>query len=74
MSVVIYSRKTGKYLNQNFLAGSSPGIVCIKCYLSNFDSTPLNCDPALIPDKNIPIIAKSNCIFAGKGRGHKDFN
>ena len=74
MSVVIYSCKTGKYLNQTFLAGSSPGIVCIKCYLSNFDSTPLNCDPALIPDKNIPIIAKSNRIFAGKGRGHKDFN
>ena len=41
MSFVIYSHKTGKYLNQHFFAGSWPGTVWIKQYLSNFDSTPL---------------------------------
>ena len=41
MSFGIYSRKTGKYLNQNFFAGSWPGIVWMKNYLSNFGSAPL---------------------------------
>ena len=41
--------------------------------MSNFDSTPLFCDPALFPGKNIQNIAKSNHIFPGKGRGDKDF-
>ena len=44
----------------------------MKKYLSNFDSTPLTCDPALFPDKSISCITKSNLIFPGKGRGDKD--
>ena len=43
----------------------------MKEYLSNFDSNPLTCDPALFPGTNSPIIAKSNSIFPGKGRGDK---
>ena len=73
MSFVIYSRKTGKYLNQIFFAGSWPGIVWIKQYLSRFDSTPLTSDPALFPGTNIPNIAKSNRIFPRKGRWDKEF-
>ena len=42
-------------------------------HLSNFDSIPLTCDPALFPSKSIPNIAKSNRILLGKGRGDKDF-
>ena len=45
----------------------------MKQYLSNFDSTPLTCDPVLFPGKNIPNIAKSNRFFPGKGRDDKDF-
>ena len=45
----------------------------MKKYLSNFDSTPLTCDPALFPGKNIPNIAKSDRIFPGKGRRDKYF-
>ena len=41
--------------------------------MSNFDSTPLTCDPALFLCKNIQNIAKSNGIFPGKGRRDKDF-
>ena len=41
--------------------------------VSNFDSTPLTCDPVLFPGKNIPNIARNNHIFPGKGRGDKDF-
>ena len=41
--------------------------------MSNFDSIPLTCDPALFPSKSIPNIAKSNRILLGKGRGDKDF-
>ena len=74
MSFVIYSSKTGKYLNQNFFTESWPGtrnrvdeIVFIK-----FDSTPLNCDPTMFPGKRILNIAKSFRIFPGKGRGDKD--
>ena len=73
MSFVIYSLKTGKYLNQNLFTESWPGIVWMKKYLSNFGTAPLTCDPALFPGKNIPNIAKSNGIFPGKGRGDKDF-
>ena len=73
MSFVIYSRKTGKYLNQNFFTGSWTRIVYMKKYLSNFDSNPLTCDPALFPVKNIPNIAKSNRIFPEKGRADKNF-
>ena len=36
--------------------------------LSNFNSNPLICDPTLFPDKNNPNVAKSNCVFPGKGR------
>ena len=45
----------------------------MKKYLSNFDSTPSTCDPALFPGKIIPNIAKSNHTFPGKERGDKDF-
>ena len=45
----------------------------MKQYLSNFDSTPFTCYPALFPGKNISNIAKSNRIFPEKGRGDKDF-
>ena len=45
----------------------------MKQYLSNFDPTHLTFDLALFPGKNIPNIAKSNCIFPGKGTGDKDF-
>ena len=45
----------------------------MKQYLSNFDSDPLTCDPALFPGKNIANIAKSNRIFPGKVREDKDF-
>ena len=37
--------------------------------MSNFDSNPLTCDPAVFLDKNILNSAKSNRIFPGKGRG-----
>ena len=67
MSFVIYNRKTGKYLNQDFFTESWPGIVWMKLYLLNFNSTPLTCDPALLPGKNIPNIAKSNRIFSERG-------
>ena len=39
--------------------------------ISNFDSDPLTCDPALLPAKNSPNSAKSNGIFPGKGRGDR---
>ena len=45
----------------------------MKQILSNFDSSPLTCDPALFPGKNSPNIAKSNHIFPGKKRGNKTF-
>ena len=45
----------------------------VKQHLSNFDSTPLTCDPALCPGKNVAIIEKSNHIFSGKEGGDKDF-
>ena len=38
----------------------------MKQYLSNFDSTPLTCDPTVFPGKVTPSIAKSNRIFPGK--------
>ena len=41
--------------------------------MSNFDSTPLTCDPALFLSKNIQNIAKSNGIFPEKERRDKDF-
>ena len=43
-------------------------MVWLKQYLSNFDSPPLICDPALFPGKSIPSTAKLNRIFPGKGR------
>ena len=52
VSFVIYSRKTGKYLNQNIFTGNWPGIVWMKYYLSNFDSIPLTCDLTVFPDKD----------------------
>ena len=71
---MIYSSKTGKYLNQHFFTESWPGsrnrvdeIVFVK-----FDSAPLNCDPTMSPGKMILNIAKSCRIFPGKGRGDKD--
>ena len=73
MFFVIYSCKTGKYLNQDYFTGSSPGIVWMKYYLPNFDSTHLTCDLTVFPSKIIPNIAKSNRIFPRKGRGDKDF-
>ena len=73
MSFVIYSRKTGKYLNQNFFTGSWPRIVWMKWYLPSFDITSLTCDPTVFPGKIIPNIAKNNRIFPGKERGDKDF-
>ena len=60
MSFVTYSRKTRKYLNQNFFTESLPEMVRMKNYWSNFG-------------KNISNIAKSNHIFPGKGREGKDF-
>ena len=45
----------------------------MKQILSNFDSSPLTCDPALFPGKNSTNIAKSNHIFPGKKRGNKTF-
>ena len=45
----------------------------MKQVLSNFDSRPLTCDPALLPGKNSLNIGKSNRIFPGKGRGDKAF-
>ena len=45
----------------------------MKQVLSNFDSRPLTCDPALFPGKNSLNIGKSNRIFPGKGRGDKAF-
>ena len=36
--------------------------------MSNFDSNPLTCDPALFTAKNRRSSAKSNRIFPGKGR------
>ena len=44
----------------------------IKQCLSNFDSNPSACDPALFPGKNNANIAKSN-IFPGKRRWDKHF-
>ena len=43
----------------------------MKKHLSNFDSNPLICDPALFPGKNKTNIAKSNPIFPEKGREDK---
>ena len=56
MSFVILC-KTGKCWNQNVLTDLQ--------IQSNFDSKPLICDSTLFPGKNI---AKSNCVFPGKGR------
>ena len=36
--------------------------------LTNFDSNPLICDPALFPSKNSSNIAKSNRVFPGKAK------
>ena len=73
ISFVIYSRKTGKYLNQNFFTGGWPKIVWIKQCFSIFGSTRLTCDPTVFPGKIITNIAESNSIFSGKGRGDKVF-
>ena len=70
---MIYSRKTGKYLNRNFFTGSWPGIVWTKNICQILIQPLLTFDPALFPGKNIPNIAKSNRIFPGKGRGDKGF-
>ena len=35
----------------------------MKWYLSNFSSTPLTCDLALFPDKNIKILQKLIVFF-----------
>ena len=45
----------------------------MKQCLSNFDSVPLTCDPALFPGKNIPNIAKNNRIFPERGKGENEF-
>ena len=73
MSFVNCSLKTGKHLKQKFSTGSRPGIVWMKEYLSNFNSTPLTCDPVLFHGKYIPNIGKSNRIFPRKWREDKDF-
>ena len=39
--------------------------------MSNFDSDPLTCDPALFPAKNSPNSAKNNRISPGKGTGER---
>ena len=41
--------------------------------MSNFDSVPLTCDPALFPSKNIQNIAKNNRIFPKREKREKDF-
>ena len=41
----------------------------VKQDMSNFDSDPLTCDPALFPAKNSPNSAKNNRISPGKGTG-----
>ena len=43
----------------------------MKQYLSNFNSNPLTCDPALFSGKNISNIAESNGIFPGKEEERK---
>ena len=43
-------------------------IVGKKKVLSNFDPSPLNCDPAQFPSKNSPDIAKGNRIFPVNGK------
>ena len=45
----------------------------MKQHMSNFDSTPLTCDCALIPGKNIPNIETTNSIFPEKQREDKNF-
>ena len=39
--------------------------------LINFDPNPLICDPTLLPSKNSPNIAKSNCVFPGKRKENR---
>lgn len=58
-----------KCWNQNFFYRKLTGIVWMKQGLSNFDSSPLTCEPFEFPDKNSPNIA--NRIFPGKARGDK---
>ena len=70
MSSLIYSCKTGKCFNLNFLTGSWTGIVWVKNDQSNFDSNFLTSDFTLLPGKNSLNIAKSSRIF-GNGRGDK---
>ena len=45
----------------------------MKQCLSNFDSVPLTCNPALFPGKNIPNIAKNNRVFPEREKGEKEF-
>ena len=62
-----------KMLEPIFFYRKLTGIAWMKQVLSNFNSRPLTCDPALFPGKNSLNIEKSNRIFPGKGRGHKAF-
>ena len=43
----------------------------MKWDMSNFDSDPLTCDPAMFLAKKSPNSAKRNRIFSGKGRGDR---
>ena len=63
MSFGIYSYKTGKYWNQNFLTNLQNII--------KFWFLPFVCDPTLFPGKISPNISNSNCVFPGKGRGDR---
>ena len=60
-------------LEPKFFYTKLTGIAWMKQVLSNFDSRPLTCDPALFPGKNSLNIGKSNRNFPGKGRGDKAF-
>ena len=70
---MIDSRKTEKYLNQTFFAGSWQESCEWNSIYQILILPSLNCYPAIFPGKNIPNIAKSNHIFPGKGRGDKEF-
>ena len=72
MSFVIYSRKTGKYLNQNFLQEDDQEL-CGWNSISQFLILLLwLVTPACYLVKIFHIL-KSNHIFPGKGREDKDF-
>ena len=72
MSFVIYSSKTGKYLNKIFFYWKLTRNRVDEIVFVKFDSTPLTCDPTMFRGKIFPNIAKSNCIFPGKARGDRD--